>query len=174
MWLGGKEGGSRKDKMVDSVMGVRKPVFKRQYCATRLNGHSVYHSISMMMVSSIWNLCGVFSISFPLCSPLSPSLPPTRPVSCPPFLSHTMITPLRNFVYMPLKWSGKNIHVHACTYNVCVNIDVCMYMYMCMYIHVVIGMQVAVHLSYSLNQETTTSLSLSLSLSLSGVQRICL
>lgn len=51
MWLGGKEGVGRRDKMVDSVMGVRKPVFKRQYNPTRLNGNSVYHSISMMMVS---------------------------------------------------------------------------------------------------------------------------
>ena len=53
MWLGGKEGGQGRDKMVDSVMGVRRPVFKRQYNPTKLNGTSLYHAISMMMVSSM-------------------------------------------------------------------------------------------------------------------------
>ena len=51
MWLGGKEGGEKPDKMVDSVMGVRKPVFKRPYNTTKLNSNYLYHSISMMMVS---------------------------------------------------------------------------------------------------------------------------
>ena len=50
MWMGGKEEGGRRDNMVDSVMGVRRPVFKRQYNATKLNGTSLYHSITMMMV----------------------------------------------------------------------------------------------------------------------------
>ena len=54
MWLGGKEGGDTRDKMVDSIMGVRKPIFKRQYTATKLNGTSLYHSVTMMMVSRIW------------------------------------------------------------------------------------------------------------------------
>ena len=55
VWLGrkdGKEGPTHRDKMVDSVMGVRKPTFKRSYCPTRLNASCLYHSITMMMVSS--------------------------------------------------------------------------------------------------------------------------
>jgi hypothetical protein len=49
VWLGGKEDGGRRDKLVDAVMGVRRPVFKRQYNPTKLNGTSLYHSITMMM-----------------------------------------------------------------------------------------------------------------------------
>ena len=53
MWLGGKESSSKRDKMVDSVMGVRRPTFKRPYNPTKLNGNYLYHSISMMMVSHV-------------------------------------------------------------------------------------------------------------------------
>ena len=36
--------------MVDSVMGVRKPTFKRPYTPTRLNSNYLFHSISLIMV----------------------------------------------------------------------------------------------------------------------------
>lgn len=36
--------------MVDSVMGVRRPTFKRTYNATRLNSNYLYNSITMMLV----------------------------------------------------------------------------------------------------------------------------
>ena len=56
MWLGKKEGQeervSARDKMVDKVMGVRKPTYKRPYNPTRFNGSYLYHCISMMMVST--------------------------------------------------------------------------------------------------------------------------
>ena len=61
MWMGGREGdekGSHRDKMVDSVMGVRRPTFKRAYNATRLNSNYVYNSITMMMVSHIITASG--------------------------------------------------------------------------------------------------------------------
>ena len=56
VWLGkddsqGKT--SQRDKMVDSIMGVRRPTFKRSYNSTRLNGNYLYHSISMMMVGHV-------------------------------------------------------------------------------------------------------------------------
>ena len=44
---------SHRDKMVDSVMGVRRITFKRAYNATRLNSNYVYNSITMMMVSHV-------------------------------------------------------------------------------------------------------------------------
>jgi len=52
VWMGKKEGSqeSVRDKMVDSVMGVRKPTFKRSYNATRLNSNYLFHSITAMMV----------------------------------------------------------------------------------------------------------------------------
>ena len=53
MWLGRREGEERishRDKMVDSVMGVRRPTFKRTYNATRLNSNYLYNSITMMLV----------------------------------------------------------------------------------------------------------------------------
>ena len=56
MWMGGGEEDekvSHRDKMVDSVMGVRRPTFKRAYNATRLNSNYVYNSITMMMVSHV-------------------------------------------------------------------------------------------------------------------------
>ena len=64
MWLGSKmstekSSSSSRSKMVDSVMGVRKPTFKRAYNPTRLNSNYLFHSISMMMVSSIWKVCGL-------------------------------------------------------------------------------------------------------------------
>ena len=61
VWMGGREGdekGSHRDKMVDSVMGVRRPTFKRAYNATRLNSNYVYNSITMMMVSHIITASG--------------------------------------------------------------------------------------------------------------------
>ena len=55
MWLGQKEKGEdvlvQKSK-VDKVMGVKKPVFKKQYHPTKLNSSYVFHSISMMMVGN--------------------------------------------------------------------------------------------------------------------------
>ena len=57
VWLGKKEGQEEKvsarDKMVDKVMGVRKPTYKRPYNPTRLNSSYLYHCISMMMVSTL-------------------------------------------------------------------------------------------------------------------------
>ena len=54
IWLGKNKGQndvpSARDKMVDKVMGVRKPTFKRSYNPTRLNSNNVYHCVSMMMV----------------------------------------------------------------------------------------------------------------------------
>lgn len=61
MWMGGREGDekvSHRDKMVDSVMGVRRPTFKRAYNATRLNSNYVFNSITMMMVSLIITASG--------------------------------------------------------------------------------------------------------------------
>lgn len=56
MWLGQKERGEdvpiQKSK-VDRVMGVKKPVFKKQYHPTKLNSSYVFHSISMMMVGMV-------------------------------------------------------------------------------------------------------------------------
>ena len=56
MWLGQKERGEdipvQKTK-VDRVMGVKKPVFKKQYHPTKLNSSYVFHSISMMMVGVV-------------------------------------------------------------------------------------------------------------------------
>ena len=49
---------SHRDKMVDSVMGVRRPTFKRAYNATRLNSNYVYNSITMMMVSHVITALG--------------------------------------------------------------------------------------------------------------------
>ena len=53
MWLGqkeGEEGMSVQKSKVDRVMGVKKPLFKKQYHPTRLNTNYLFHSISMMMV----------------------------------------------------------------------------------------------------------------------------
>ena len=52
MWLGKKDESqvSLRDRMVDSVMGVRKPTFKRSYQPTRFNSNYLFHSISIMMV----------------------------------------------------------------------------------------------------------------------------
>lgn len=54
MWLGQRDfredGVSLHKSKVDRVMGVKKPVFKKQYHATRLNSSYLFHSISMMMV----------------------------------------------------------------------------------------------------------------------------
>ncbi len=53
VWLGQKEKGegvSVQKSKVDRVMGVKKPVFKKQYHPTKLNSSYVFHSISMMMV----------------------------------------------------------------------------------------------------------------------------
>lgn len=64
MWMGGREGDekvSHRDKMVDSVMGVRRPTFKRAYNATRLNSNYVFNSITMMMVSLIITTSGDLS-----------------------------------------------------------------------------------------------------------------
>ena len=36
---------------IDSIMGVRKPTFKRPFNPTTLGSNHVYHSIPMMMVS---------------------------------------------------------------------------------------------------------------------------
>ena len=61
MWMGGREEDemvSHRDKMVDSVMGVRRPTFKRAYNATRLNSNYVYNSITMMMVSHVITALG--------------------------------------------------------------------------------------------------------------------
>ena len=61
MWMGGGEEDekvSHRDKMVDSVMGVRRPTFKRAYNATRLNSNYVYNSITMMMVSHVITALG--------------------------------------------------------------------------------------------------------------------
>ena len=55
VWLGNKGSGvtsSSRVKAVDSVMGVRKPTFKRSYNPTRLNSNYLFHSVSMMMVSA--------------------------------------------------------------------------------------------------------------------------
>ena len=70
VWLGGKEEGGRRDKLVDAVMGVRRPVFKRQYNPTKLNGTSQYHSITMMMVRPPLPLCRVFTCFSPSFLPL--------------------------------------------------------------------------------------------------------
>ncbi len=55
VWLGNKGGDedstSLRAKVVDTVMGVKKPTFKRNYNPTRLNSNYLFHSISMMMVS---------------------------------------------------------------------------------------------------------------------------
>ena len=59
--MGGREEDekvSHRDKMVDSVMGVRRPTFKRAYNATRLNSNYVYNSITMMMVSHVITALG--------------------------------------------------------------------------------------------------------------------
>ena len=59
--MGGREEDekvSHRDKMVDSVMGVRRPTFKRVYNATRLNSNYVYNSITMMMVSHVITALG--------------------------------------------------------------------------------------------------------------------
>ena len=59
--MGGREEDekvSHQDKMVDSVMGVRRPTFKRAYNATRLNSNYVYNSITMMMVSHVITALG--------------------------------------------------------------------------------------------------------------------
>jgi len=56
VWLGRREGEERishRDKMVDSVMGVRRPTFKRTYNATRLNSNYLYNSITMMLVGHV-------------------------------------------------------------------------------------------------------------------------
>ena len=56
VWLGQKEKGegvSVQKSKVDRVMGVKKPVFKKQYHATKLNSTYVFHSISMMMVGVV-------------------------------------------------------------------------------------------------------------------------
>ena len=56
VWLGQKEKGegvSMQKSKVDRVMGVKKPVFKKQYHATKLNSTYVFHSISMMMVGVV-------------------------------------------------------------------------------------------------------------------------
>ena len=53
LWLGQKEGEgtvSAKKSKVDRVMGVKRPMFKKQYHPTRLNSNYLYHSVSMMMV----------------------------------------------------------------------------------------------------------------------------
>ena len=53
LWLGQKEGEGTaltKKSKVDRVMGVRRPLFKKEYHATRLNSNTLYHSVSMMMV----------------------------------------------------------------------------------------------------------------------------
>ena len=54
VWLGNKgedeESTSLRAKIVDTVMGVKKPTFKRAYNPTRLNSNYLFHSISMMMV----------------------------------------------------------------------------------------------------------------------------
>ena len=65
MWLGGKEEKGVRDKMVDKVMGVRKPTFKRPFNPTKLNGNYLYHSISMMMASGALVL--VFLLFFLFC-----------------------------------------------------------------------------------------------------------
>ena len=56
MWMGRGEQGEgegpkRQGRMLDRITGLRRPTFSREYCSTRLNGHTVYHAISMMMVS---------------------------------------------------------------------------------------------------------------------------
>ena len=97
MWLGGKEEGGRRDKMVDAVMGVRRPVFKRQYNPTKLNGTSLYHSITMMMVRSL-SLLVMLHVHF-----LFPTAPFLHSPLFPFLASHTAITPLKNFVSLPPK-----------------------------------------------------------------------
>ena len=59
--MGKKEEGQKslRDKMVDSVMGVRKPTFKRSYNPTRLNSNYLFHSMTMMMVGVVMMLVGV-------------------------------------------------------------------------------------------------------------------
>ena len=47
-----EDGGSIQDG-VDSVMGVRKPIFKRTFNPTSLGSTNVYQTIPMMMVSTI-------------------------------------------------------------------------------------------------------------------------
>lgn len=56
MWMGQGEGEGegeepKRQRVLDRTTGLRRPTFSREYCSTRLNGHTVYHSISMMMVS---------------------------------------------------------------------------------------------------------------------------
>ena len=56
VWLGQKEKGENvavQRSKVDRVMGVKKPVFKKQYHPTKLNSSYVFHSISMMMVGVV-------------------------------------------------------------------------------------------------------------------------
>jgi len=60
VWLGKKDGSSSDkvssgDKLVDRVMGVRRPTYKRPYTPTKSNSSHVYHCISMMMVCHVGN-----------------------------------------------------------------------------------------------------------------------
>lgn len=53
VWLGKKDESQTplRDRMVDSVMGVKRPTFKKPYNSTRFNSNHLFQSISIMMVS---------------------------------------------------------------------------------------------------------------------------
>ena len=125
MWLGGKEGASRRDKMVDAVMGVRKPTFKRPYNSTKLNGTSLYHSVSMMMVSLAH--CQYCMFIFP--SSVHASFTYSSITHSP-----TMTTPLKNCVCLLPKLKGKPLTYNTSLYRMyTVHVHVyCMYIVMCM------------------------------------------
>ena len=96
VWLGqreGQESSSRRDKMVDRVMGVRKPTYKRSYNSTRLNGSYLYNSITMMMVGQ-----SPAPLPLPRC-PVASHLP-----SYP--YSHTRTTPSKNSDSLPQRSRG--------------------------------------------------------------------